>query len=34
MDLFRKHQRFWKIIAVIAGLALVLSSFVPLLTLL
>lgn len=32
MNFFRKHEKFWKVIVVIASLALVLSSFVPFLT--
>ncbi len=31
MNFFRKHEMFWKIIVVIASLALIASSFVPLL---
>ncbi len=31
MNFFRKHERFWKIVVVISSLALIASSFVPLL---
>lgn len=31
MNFFRKHEMFWKVIVVIASLALIASSFVPLL---
>ncbi len=33
MNFFRKHEAFWKVIVVIASLALIASSFLPLLTL-
>ena len=33
MNFFRKHERFWKVIVVIASLALIASSFLPLLSL-
>jgi hypothetical protein len=33
MNFFRKHEKFWKIIVVIASLALIVSSFLPLLSL-
>jgi hypothetical protein len=29
MNFFRKHEKFWKIMVVIASVALVASSFVP-----
>jgi hypothetical protein len=29
MHFFRKHEKFWKVIVVIASLALIVSSFVP-----
>lgn len=32
MNFFRRHEKFWKIIVVIASLALVATSFVPLLS--
>lgn len=32
MNFFRKHEKFWKIIVVIASLALIVSSFLPLLS--
>lgn len=32
MNFFRKHEKFWKVIVIIASLALVLTSFVPLLS--
>ena len=32
MNFFRKHEKFWKVIVVIASLALVATSFVPLLS--
>lgn len=31
MNFFRKHEKFWKIIVVIASLALIATSFLPLL---
>lgn len=31
MNFFRKHERLWKVIVVIASFALIASSFVPLL---
>lgn len=31
MNLFRKHEKFWKILVVISSLALIASSFIPLL---
>lgn len=31
MNFFRKHELIWKVIVVIASLALIASSFVPLL---
>ena len=31
MHFFRKHEKFWKVIVVIASLALIASSFIPLL---
>jgi len=31
MNFFRRHEKFWKVIVVIASLALVATSFVPLL---
>jgi hypothetical protein len=33
MNFFRKHEKFWKAIVIIASLALIATSFVPLLTL-
>lgn len=33
MNFFRKHERFWKIIVVVASLALIATSFLPLLSL-
>jgi hypothetical protein len=33
MNFFRKHETFWKVIIVVASLALVASSFLPLLSL-
>lgn len=32
MNFFRKHERFWKIIVIVASLALIASSFLPLIT--
>ncbi len=32
MNFFRKHQTMWKVIVVIASLALIATSFIPLLT--
>lgn len=32
MDTFRKHRKFWTVIAAIATIALVLTSFLPYLT--
>lgn len=29
MDTFRKHRKFWIVVSVIAGAALVLTSFLP-----
>ncbi len=31
MNFFRKHEKFWKVVVVIASVALILSSFIPLL---
>jgi len=31
MNFFRKHQKLWKVIMIIASVALVASSFLPLL---
>lgn len=31
MNFFRKHERFWKMIVVVASLALIATSFIPLL---
>lgn len=31
MNFFRKHEKFWKIIVVIASLALIATSLLPLL---
>ncbi len=31
MNFFRKHEKIWKVIVIIASIALVASSFVPLL---
>jgi hypothetical protein len=31
MNFFRKHEQFWKIIVVMASLALIATSFIPLL---
>lgn len=31
MNFFRKHEKFWKVIVVIASLALIATSFLPLL---
>jgi len=33
MNFFRKHEKFWKIIVVVASLALIATSFLPLLIL-
>ena len=33
MNFFRKHEKFWKVIVVIASLALIASAFLPFLTL-
>jgi hypothetical protein len=33
MNFFRKHEMFWKVIIVVASLALIASSFLPLLSL-
>lgn len=30
MNFFRKHEKFWKVIVVISTIALVASSFIPL----
>jgi hypothetical protein len=30
MNFFRKHERFWKILVVVASLALIASSLIPL----
>ncbi len=32
MNFFRKHERIWKIIVVVASLALIASSFLPMLS--
>lgn len=32
MNFFRKHEKFWKVIVVFASLALIASSFLPLIT--
>lgn len=32
MNFFRKHQTFWKVIVIIASLALIATSFIPLLS--
>jgi len=32
MNFFRKHEKVWKVIVIIASLALIATSFVPLLT--
>lgn len=32
MNFFRKHERFWKVVVVISSLALIASSFIPLLS--
>ncbi len=32
MNFFRKHEKMWKIIVVISSIALIASSFIPLLT--
>jgi len=32
MNFFRKHQTVWKVIVVIASIALIATSFIPLLT--
>lgn len=31
MNFFRKHEVFWKVIVVISSIALIASSFIPLL---
>jgi len=33
MDTFRKHQKVWKVIVIIASLALIAATFLPYLTL-
>lgn len=33
MNFFRKHEKFWKVIVVISSVALILTSFLPLLSL-
>lgn len=33
MNFFRKHEKFWKIMVVFASLALIATSFLPLLSL-
>ncbi len=33
MNFFRKHEKFWKVIVIMASVALIASSFVPFLTL-
>lgn len=30
MNFFRKHEKFWKIVVVVASLALIATSFIPL----
>jgi hypothetical protein len=30
MNFFRKHEKFWKIVVVISSVALIASSFIPL----
>lgn len=32
MNFFRKHEKMWKIIVVVSSLALIASSFIPLLS--
>lgn len=32
MNFFRKHEKFWKVIMVVASLALIATSFIPLLS--
>lgn len=32
MNMFRKHERFWKGVVVVSSLALIASSFIPFLT--
>lgn len=32
MNFFRKHEKMWKIIVVISSIALIASSFIPLLS--
>lgn len=34
MELSKKHKTIWKVVVIVAGLALVLTSFLPYLTLL
>ena len=31
MNFFRKHEKMWKVIVIIASIALIASSFIPLL---
>jgi hypothetical protein len=31
MNFFRKHEKFWKIVVVVSSLALIATSFIPLL---
>ena len=33
MNFFRKHEKFWKVVVVFASLALIATSFLPLLSL-
>lgn len=33
MNFFRKHEKFWKIMVVFASIALIATSFLPLLSL-
>lgn len=33
MNFFRKHQQLWKIIVIVASIALIASSLIPLLSL-
>lgn len=32
MNFFRKHEKFWKAVVVVASLALIATSFIPLLS--
>lgn len=32
MNFFRKHDKFWKVVVVLASLALIATSFIPLLS--